>query len=161
MLAILRCCVAYFTWIYCARLEIFQLDSHLEYQRGKRLRFTFQFCKKLHNKGTFDFLIHLLLSDGSGNFLSRFPGRDETGNAVSSRLVSRFWVMWKSCLVSNLNFRRLKSLVLSRNAFCCLDLSWMYLSCLVSKSRLVLYHQILSRPIKHRTEYFKDEYFQH
>ena len=70
--------------------------------------------------------------------LSWFPGRDETGNTVSSRLVLRFWINWKSRLVSNLDFRRLKSLVLSWKAFCCLDLSWIYLSCLDVLACLVL-----------------------
>ena len=69
--------------------------------------------------------------------LSWFPGRDETGNTVSSRLVLRFWINWKSRLVSNLDFRRLKSLVLSWKAFCCLDLSWIYLSCLDVSACLV------------------------
>jgi len=78
-------------------------------------------------------------SDGSGNFSSRFPGRDETGIAVLSRLVSEFWKGPKSRLVPNLNFWEPKSLVLSRHVSFCLAMSWKHFlsrlsvsSCLVS-----------------------------
>ena len=70
-------------------------------------------------------------SDGSGNFPSRFPGRDETGITVSSRLVSTFWDILRSRLVSNSISRELQSLVLSRmpfNVLICLE----HISCLVS-----------------------------
>ena len=49
-------------------LDLRSSNSHLEYQRGRGLRFTFQFCKKLYNKGNFDFLIHLLLILATGPY---------------------------------------------------------------------------------------------